>query len=516
MLFGKDILINDKSSQNQRAGAMCSAFNGWLYAIYSHNAGDSCNWTIMRSMDNGITWNTFVDVSEIVNDYFPNSFNIVACGNNLSDLKVFISGIYYFTYSDETQLGVEGFDGQTGNWEGQWLLSLGQFSTQYSNCAIASDYQHPSTNSSPYSLGILYTKSSLINNYYKDSLIFESSSDGGVSIDNRKAVASAKDFTHKFGKVSLSYGYSPSWSSGRYFATWEEKDLTNATRGHIFTSHTITDINSQFSEPICLDSLDASTINLCRNPKVSCQVNSVDNDSSNLTQVVLFEKFIPNASNYNLSGCYNLQATSSNHFTKFNAVINNDNDIQPDITFNPFDNDFYVTYFDSTIRQLPLLSNNFNMTTPNSWYVISSGYNDSTNLIAPYPKVAINPVEQESANFWIAERNNGNGVAMFDAQYSTYTGFPINTLNDIADFLEASPNPCKTYTSIVFELKQKENVSIELYSLEGQHLTSFTYEPIETGKHKVNIDVSDISSGCYIFSFTAGGFTKIGKIIVIK
>ena len=47
MLFGKDILINDKSSQNQRAGAMCSAFNGWLYAIYSHNAGDSCNWTIM-------------------------------------------------------------------------------------------------------------------------------------------------------------------------------------------------------------------------------------------------------------------------------------------------------------------------------------------------------------------------------------------------------------------------------------------------------------------------------------
>jgi hypothetical protein len=32
-LFGKDIVIHDSSSQNQRQVVLCSAFNGWLYAL---------------------------------------------------------------------------------------------------------------------------------------------------------------------------------------------------------------------------------------------------------------------------------------------------------------------------------------------------------------------------------------------------------------------------------------------------------------------------------------------------
>jgi len=33
-IFGKDIVINDQPGQNQQNLSVCSAFNGWLYAVY--------------------------------------------------------------------------------------------------------------------------------------------------------------------------------------------------------------------------------------------------------------------------------------------------------------------------------------------------------------------------------------------------------------------------------------------------------------------------------------------------
>jgi hypothetical protein len=233
----------------------------------------------------------------------------------------------------------------------------------------------------------------------------------------------------------------------------------------------------------------------------------VDNDSSNLTQVVLFEKYSPSASNYNLSGCYNLQATSSNHFKTLNVVINNDNDIEPDITFNPFDDNFYVTCYDSTGQHLPLLVNNLNMITPNSWNVISDGYNDSPNLLTPDPKVAINPVENESANFWIAERNNGHGMAMFDAQYSTYTGISEIT-GSLDNSIRVYPNPAKDkcqVSSVKCNIK-----SIEIFNLTGEKVYGAEF-PGGTGD-VVEINL-DFPAGVYFVRVTNDKAVEVAKLV---
>jgi len=39
-LFGKDIVINDSSTQDQHNVVICSAFNGWLYCVYSHQVNN--------------------------------------------------------------------------------------------------------------------------------------------------------------------------------------------------------------------------------------------------------------------------------------------------------------------------------------------------------------------------------------------------------------------------------------------------------------------------------------------
>jgi len=55
-LFGKDIVVNDSSTQDQRNVVICSAFNGWLYCVYSHQVNNLPYLTALISKDAGLTW----------------------------------------------------------------------------------------------------------------------------------------------------------------------------------------------------------------------------------------------------------------------------------------------------------------------------------------------------------------------------------------------------------------------------------------------------------------------------
>ena len=127
-------------------------------------------------------------------------------------------------------------------------------------------------------------------------------------------------------------------------------------------------------------------------------------------------------------GYYNLQAARTSHFKPLNIATSFNNELQPDICFNPYNSKFMVTYFDFTNKKLPFLTNDVNLANPNSWNVVSQGYNDNNNLVAPYPKVDLNIVQQNGMNAWISAGTGGNGIALFDAPYSTYTGVSGQTV----------------------------------------------------------------------------------------
>ena len=81
ILFGKDIMIHDSSAQDQRNLAICSAFNGWLYAVYSYNNGIQPRIAVIRSTDDGITWNLLSEGNSFFQHYLITKFDIIACGN---------------------------------------------------------------------------------------------------------------------------------------------------------------------------------------------------------------------------------------------------------------------------------------------------------------------------------------------------------------------------------------------------------------------------------------------------
>ena len=290
-----------------------------------------------------------------------------------------------------------------------WSYSVG-----HHDVAIAYDNNYPALNATPGSIGVLYSVEGP-----KDSIIFVSSNDGGLRFTNRRVLAVS---THKFRKVALSYGRSASKNSGRYFAAWEEQQDTISGLGHIYTSHSDPNFDSEFTSPVQLDVLDPSLTNLCRNPVIACQANNIDNDSTNLSEVVLFEKYNDATADYDITGFYNKKAATGTYFNKVNVAATGHNEMQPDIAFNEFDSSFVVTYYDSTNQKLPMLRKNLNLADPDNWEVVSPGYNKTYNIGTPNPRVSINMDVKQAINGWIGQRSSGNGVTLFNAPYIPPTG----------------------------------------------------------------------------------------------
>jgi hypothetical protein len=506
-LFGKDIVINDQPTQSQHHVAVCSAFNGWQYAAITYNdvnMGTAARITIMKSIDNGVTWNIVLDNFYGGANNVMSSMDILVVGNSIANLKIILSSVLT---NDPSLVGygyITVYDEETGDWESNLLWIPFCY-----DISLASDYLYPATNSNPHSVGILYSQYSSNG----DSLIFRSSSNGGMTLDGYQKVAVT---TKHFHNVALAYGRSPSWSSGRYFAAWEERDGFGLIPGRIYTSHTNPNFNSPFTTPVNLDGLDPSTVNQCQNPAIACQYNAVDNDSSNLTEMVMFEKYKPSVSKYDIESYFNLQATSSSHFKRMKVTDSTHINLQPDLSYNPYDSTFMFTYFDTTDKKLPFLKSNFNIPNPDNWIIVTPGYNDSNNISSPGPKVELNIGQPEAMNAWIANRPDGKGIAMFDAPYSTYTGVSEINKGALARLIGAYPNPCNNEIKIAFELKKSGKVIINVLSILGQPLGTVTDRSYLEGMYVVQYDVSDFPAGTYFYNFRSGDFTASGKFTVIR
>lgn len=304
-MFCEDILINDNPDQAQKYLTTCSAFNGWLYAIsyfYDSNIHDYYM-TLRRSKDQGVIWSTLWE------GYWGSpstvlKVKLIASGQDTNSLKLFAG------YLIGDQAGINpGLMVVRYNKDGWYATNIfSPDNLRIHDFDLVGDNLYPASGSNPFSIGILY---SLYGYQNKDSVIFRSSSNGGLSFDKMYRIATTSRY---FGKVSLSFGRSSMQSSGRYYATWEEKDAENSPTGRLFTSHSEPNFNSPFTAPLRIDSIDPSSANNVRNPVLCCQNSGVDNDAGNLTQVIIYEKFNPSNQTYNLAGLCNKNSTNSTSF----------------------------------------------------------------------------------------------------------------------------------------------------------------------------------------------------------
>jgi len=79
-------------------------------------------------------------------------------------------------------------------------------------------------------------------------------------------------------------------------------------------------------------------------------------------------------------------------------------------------------------------------------------------------------------------------------------------------FIEASPNPAKTWVAFDYKLPVYVNKAIlQVYDVKGNTITAFTF----TDKQGQKVwDIRKIDKGVYLYTLKAGNLSKSGKLIV--
>lgn len=144
--------------------------------------------------------------------------------------------------------------------------------------------------------------------------------------------------------------------------------------------------------------------------------------------------------------------------------------------------------------------------------------------------------------YWPISTIEDFSYATNDAIYSAGTGgFPIGDLNwfpdkkaewedwisdvnddEISDvptnysLKQNYPNPFNPSTVISFTLPKGSIVSLKVFNVLGEEVTELINEFKNAGVHKVTFNASDLPSGVYIYSLSAGDFIATKKMMLLK
>ena len=498
--YGTDVIVKNTSTENQRKPSLTVADNGWLYAGFTIGGG----YVVYKSTNSGQTWANFHSYTDGTRTY--DITKVIVCG--AAPYTVFIANLYH-TSSTAYTLYIGSYDGTTGGTISQPLLY--SFTTDLYDFDIASDYKFPSYGSSPYGIGLLYAVHSST-----DSITFVASTDGGVSFGNKRSVSTTGQW---FGQVSLAYGRSWNYSNGRYCAAWLQRTGSTKRTGRIQFARNTSTLTSGFTTPVYVD-WEGTVQGLCYNPKIACQFNDTDNDSSNVTTIVMFERAGYWANNDNdVIGYYNNRTFSGNNWYRFN-IDNGDtkNSKHPDVSYDTYFNNFLATYWDSTNTNLPYLVHGFNITPTNqsTWSSLISHYNDNTtmgSLIQPYPIVRINDNLHQVAFLWSREGTSSNGVIMFDAEYSTVGISELITYSN-DKISNIYPNPAYGVANIEIELNKSAMVQLNAYDIAGKKVSDLYNAQTPEGKNTVTFDVSNLENGNYVIEMITPTSRTTSKMMV--
>jgi hypothetical protein len=78
------------------------------------------------------------------------------------------------------------------------------------------------------------------------------------------------------------------------------------------------------------------------------------------------------------------------------------------------------------------------------------------------------------------------------------------------------PNPFNPTTSISYSLAERSDVTLKIYDVLGNEISTLINTTQEAGKHSINFDASKLSSGLYIYTLNAGNFTSSRKMMLLK
>jgi Secretion system C-terminal sorting domain len=78
------------------------------------------------------------------------------------------------------------------------------------------------------------------------------------------------------------------------------------------------------------------------------------------------------------------------------------------------------------------------------------------------------------------------------------------------------PNPFNPSTQIDFSVPQQSTVQLKVYNTLGQLVATLVNGNLSAGSHSVTFDARNLASGLYIYRLSAGNFTSVKKMMLLK
>ncbi len=152
----------------------------------------------------------------------------------------------------------------------------------------------------------------------------------------------------------------------------------------------------------------------------------------------------------------------------------------------------------------------------------------------------------EMVRFWVANPDSNFGLILREPTVSSFAGIidfassefetvtlrPILSINTQVvtaveergknfipitfDLKQNYPNPFNPSTTIRYELKKRERVTLKIYNLMGQEVATLVEDEKSAGPHEIVFDASGLASGIYVYTVQAGQFTAARKMVLTK
>jgi hypothetical protein len=78
------------------------------------------------------------------------------------------------------------------------------------------------------------------------------------------------------------------------------------------------------------------------------------------------------------------------------------------------------------------------------------------------------------------------------------------------------PNPFNPSTTIRYALPHRSHVTLTVFSILGQQITTLVNGDIDAGYHTVQFDGSELASGVDLYRMQAGNFVQTRKLLLVR
>ncbi len=110
--------------------------------------------------------------------------------------------------------------------------------------------------------------------------------------------------------------------------------------------------------------------------------------------------------------------------------------------------------------------------------------------------------------------------AFYDA-WDYDTGTPITGVIDenqplVFSLAQNYPNPFNPSTRIEYSIPNQSKVVLKVYNLVGQEVATLVNDVLPAGIHSVRFDANKLATGFYVYRLSAGDFTSVKKMLLLK